>query len=153
MDRREGTTNDRACRSTAQRAVILQRPLTAEEVARTREDAVARLSQRVTIERAREAFARNFDPAILPQLRPAIGGVLIDSEQRVWVERFEPEQLGSEFQTTGNRWSVVADGQPLAQLLLPPHTRLEAVRGDRVAVLQRDSMDVQIVRIYTVRRP
>ncbi len=48
---------------------------------------------------------------------------------------------------------LAPDGKPIARLLLPPNTRLEGIRGDRVAVVQRDSLDIQTVAIYSLSRP
>ena len=123
--------------------------LTGEEVARVHDEAVELLAQRLPPERVREHFIMNFLPEILPQYRPAIGRVLVDPDQRIWVERFEALRLGSQLQTPGDRWTVLApDGLPLATVALPLHTRLEAVRGKRVAVVQRDSVDIQTIAVY-----
>lgn len=48
---------------------------------------MARLAQRIALDPSRDYFTREFDPSILPSIRPAIGRVLIDDESRVWVER------------------------------------------------------------------
>lgn len=129
-------------------------PLAVEEVNEVQDEAIANAARRVPLERAREAFSRNFRAEILPANRPSIGRVLVDSDQRIWVERFEAQRLGSEFQANGKLWTVLApDGQPLARLALPRNTRLEAIRGSRVAVVQRDSLDVQSVAVYDLRQP
>ena len=131
-----------------------QEELTRAEIEQVREEAYELMVQRLPPERARARLAMNFLPEILPEHRPEIGRVLIDPDQRLWVERFEALRLGSRLQKPGDRWTVLApDGKPIARLLLPPNTRLEGIRGDRVAVVQRDSLDIQTVAIYSLSRP
>ena len=56
-------------------------------------------------------------------------------------------------QKPGDQWSVLRDdGLPTATLRLPPQSRLEDIRGDEVVVVRRDSLDVQTVSIYRLKR-
>lgn len=110
-------------------------------------------SERMPAARAQSRLAMSFDPVTFPERRPSIGRVLTDDEGRLWVERFEPTRLGAQLQVPGNWWTVLAvDGRPIARLQLPPRTRLEAVRGDRVAVVQWDELDVQSAAIHELQR-
>jgi hypothetical protein len=110
-----------------------QERLTSDEVDSVRAEAIATLSRRPL---PPNPFAKNFAPEILPEYRPSIGRVFIDPEHHIWIERYEAARLGL----------------PIAILRLPPHTRLEDVRGDEVVVVRRDSLDVQSVAVYRLRR-
>ncbi len=132
----------------------LEEPLSSVEVTRVRDETYDLLVTRMPPDRAREAISKNFLPETLPRKRPAIGRVFVDAEGQLWVERFEPLRLGSLMQKPGSTWSVLAsDGRPVARVRLPRDTRLESVRGDRVAVVQRDSLDVQTVAVYRLSKP
>jgi hypothetical protein len=61
--------------------------------------------------------------------------------------------MGTAVQVPGDRWSVLTkDGEPIAILTLPLLTRLEDVRDGNAAVVHRDSLDVQTVATYRIRR-
>lgn len=123
------------------------------EVAAVLAETQALLSARLPPERLRE-LDKNFAPEILPKTRPAIGRILIDPEDRLWVERFEATRLGTRTQKPGDRWTVLGPGgRPVARVRLPSNTRLEAVQGQRALVVQRDSLDTETVAVYDLRRP
>lgn len=131
----------------------IEERLESAEVKQVRDETYDLLVSRMPPDRAREAISMNFLPEILPKTRPAIGRVFVDGEGQLWVERFEALRLGSLMQKPGSSWSVLAsDGRPVARVVLPRDTRLEAVRGDRVAVVQRDSLDVQTVAVYQLSK-
>jgi hypothetical protein len=126
-----------------------QKRLTRTEVDSVRAEAIALLSRRPL---PPNPFAMHFAPEILPEFRPSIGRVLVDGENRLWIERFEAMRMGA-VQKPGNQWSILRDdGLPIAALRLPARTRLEDVRGDEVVVVRRDSLDVQTVAVYRVKR-
>lgn len=123
--------------------------LTSAEVDSVRAEAVALLSRRPL---PPNPFAMNFAPEILPEFRPSIGRVLVDRENRLWIERFEAMRMGTAVQKSGDEWSVLRDdGLPVAVLRLPPWTRLEDIRGDEIVVVRRDSLDVQTVAVHRLR--
>jgi 6-bladed beta-propeller len=127
--------------------------LTGTEVDEVRSEARALAATRMKPERLRDAFAMNFAPEILPKERPAIGRVIVAPDGQLWVERFEATRLGARLQKPGDRWTILTpDGAPVARLTLPTLGRLEAVRGTRVAIVLRDSLDVQTVALYELRR-
>ena len=127
-----------------------QERLTSSEVDSVRAEAIALISRRPL---PPDPFAVNFAPEILPQLRPSIGRVFVDAEHHIWIERFEATRLGTAAQKPGDQWSVLRDdGLPIAILRLPAQTRLEDVRGDEVVVVRRDSLDVQSVAVYRLKR-
>ena len=124
--------------------------LTSEEVERVRAEAIALVSRRPLPDKP---FARYFAPEILPTNRPSIGRVFVDREGRLWIERFEAIRMGTATQKPGDQWSILSeDGVPLAILRLPSSTRLEDVRDEDVVVVRRDSLDVQTVVVYRLKR-
>ena len=126
-----------------------QERLTSGEVDSVRAEAVARLSRRPL---PANPFAMHFAPEILPEFRPSIGRVFVDREDRIWIERFEAMRMGP-VQKPGNQWTILRDdGLPVAVLKLPASIRLEDVRGDEVVVTRRDSLDVQTVAVYRLKR-
>jgi hypothetical protein len=97
-------------------------------------------------------------PDVLPELLPALGAVLLDENGRIWVSRFQPTE-DLRVATTGgyeqwreeDAWHVLdSNATPIARVRLPPETRLLAVRGDRVAVVSRDSLAVEHVRVLEI---
>lgn len=128
-------------------------PLEPGEIARLKAELDRLLVQQNVPPGPRTALNQSFAPEILPDERPAIGRVFAGADGRLWAERFEPVRLGTALQTPGDRWTILeADGAPVATLRLPALTRLEDVRGDRVVVVQRDSLDVQTVAIFRIQR-
>ncbi len=105
-------------------------------------------------ERARARIDPGFAAGTLPAHRPAIGRLLVAPDGRLWAERFEATHPSSPLPPSSDRWTVLEpDGRPVARLRLPPGARLESVRGDRVAVVLRDELDVQRVAVYRILRP
>jgi len=85
-------------------------------------------------------------PHMLPEVRPALGELLLDDAGRLWVSRFAPTTEPWDQQ---HMWHVLdATGRPLARLTLPEGTRLVAVSRDRLAVVRRDELDVEHVEVY-----
>ena len=126
-----------------------QERLTSGEVDSVRAEAVARLSRRPL---PANPFAMHFAPEILPEFRPSIGRVFVDREGWLWIERFEAMRMGP-VQKPGSQWTILRDdGLPVAVLRLPSQTRLEDVRGDEVVVARRDSLDVQTVAVFRLKR-
>jgi len=94
----------------------------------------------------------------LPEFLPALGSALLDEDGRIWVSRFRPTE-DLRVATTGgyeqwhqeDAWHVLeSDGTPLARVRLPSETRLLAVRNDRVAVVSRDAVGVEYVRVLQI---
>jgi hypothetical protein len=125
--------------------------LTLEEVDAVRDEAMALAGRRLPPEQLAARLAKNFAAEVLPEYRPAIGRVLVDDTDRLWVERFEATRLGSLLQKAGDRFTVLsAAGEPVARLKLPPATRLEDIRGNRALLVVRDSLDVQTVVVREI---
>ncbi len=132
-------------------------PLTAAMVATVRDSMNATSGQLRRVDPAALEWLVQalFQPDVVPETLPAVGAALLDEQGRIWVSRFAPctdvADLmrgvdGSWHQESA--WHVLApDGSPLARVRLPSNARLLAVRGDRLAVVTRDSLDVQHVRV------
>ena len=94
-------------------------------------------------------FEALFSPDVLPGELPALSSAFLDDEGRMWVSRFR--LLGDPF-SEDDAWHVLdSDGTPLARVQLPPRVRLSDVRGDRVILVMRDSVDVEHVRVFALQ--
>ena len=92
------------------------------------------------------------NPDLLPDSLPAIGTAVFDDRGRIWVSDFIPSMR--RWNDEGRSWHVLdSDGTPLAALRGLPLARLVAVRGNRVALVLRDELDVEHVRVFEVRMP
>lgn len=92
-----------------------------------------------------------FDPELLPDTLPALRSAILDDGGRIWVSAFRPTTDAWSQETT---WHVLDSlGTPMARVLLPPRARLVAVRGNRVALVQRDAVDVEHVRVFELVGP
>jgi YD repeat-containing protein len=73
-----------------------------------------------------------FAPDLLPERLPALGAALLDDEGRIWVARYW---------LAADQWE---------QEELPSDARLAHVRGNRVALIVRDSLDVEQVHVFSI---
>ena len=88
-------------------------------------------------------------PDVLPDSLPALGAALLDDLGRIWVSDFVPN-IGA-WSHAHRSWHLLGpDGHPIAAVDLPPG-QLAAVRGDRVAVILRDELDVEHVHVFRLR--
>lgn len=137
-------------RSLALRRIIrwpsLLSPLREAEVTDTRAEWIA---ERVGDERffgdlADIIFARE----LLPEMRPAIGRVLIAGDDRIWVARFEPSLIGETL------WYVLEPtGVPVARLRIPidRRGRLAQAEHDRVLLITQDALNVPQIEVVHIR--
>jgi hypothetical protein len=87
-----------------------------------------------------------FSPNVLPELLPALGPVFLDESGRIWVSRFRPT---TDLWNQEDSWHILDEGgRPLARVPLPPKARLAACRRDLVALIMRDSLDVESLRVF-----
>lgn len=137
-----------------------QHPITTSMLGELRDPMEASLSElrSVNPEAADQLMETLLHPDALPEVLPALGSALLDENGRIWVSRFQPAQ-DLRVATTGgyepwheeDAWHVLAqDGTPIARVRLPSETRLLAVRGDRVAVVSRDSLGVEHVQVLAI---
>ena len=89
-----------------------------------------------------------FSPNVLPEMLPALGPVFLDESGRIWVSRF---RTTTESWNQEDVWHVLDPaGHPLARVLLPSESRLSACLRDRVALVMRDSLDVESLRVFRI---
>jgi len=104
-----------------------------------------RAAQPDLVERLVEAL---FSPEILPDTLPVLGPAFLDGAGRLWVSRFIPSVFtwGEE-----DSWHLLdVDGHPRARIQLPLDAQLVAVSGNRIALVIRDSLDVEHLRVYRI---
>ncbi len=94
----------------------------------------------------RSIIEDTFSPNVLPQFLPALGNVVLDENGRFWVSAFRPPlDLWNE----AGAWHILdPSGHPLARVRLPMNARIAAVRQNRVALIMRDSLDVEHLRVF-----
>ena len=129
------------------------RPVTEEEVAQVRDTVVRTLDefrdQRPDL--VEQILETQFAASVTPQMRPALGGILLEPGGRMWLSEFAPY---TEAWDERDSWHVLAaDGTPVARLALPSNARLAAVRHDRVALIVRDELDVEHVHVLPLLSP
>lgn len=91
-----------------------------------------------------------FEEDLLPSRLPALGSALLDDQDRIWVARFLPI---SERWAQVDSWHVLTpDGAPLARVRLPENSRLVAVSRGRVALVTRDELDLEHVRVFPLEQ-
>lgn len=115
------------------------------------ESAKARLSEAMADLRAQapqivdDLIEAQFSAAVVPQMRPALGNVFFDDQDRIWVSQFK---LSVDRWQQEESWHVLdPTGRPLARLQLPANAQLGAVRGDRVLLIVRDELEVEHLEI------
>jgi len=122
-------------------------PLTEEVLEPTRSEAHAQFAASFP-DQADMMTEAMFTAELLPRTLPALGSALVDDSGRIWVARFQPTTRRARQR---NAWHVLdPDGTPLARVVLPDRARLVAVRGDHVAVVVRDELDVEHLRVLTI---
>lgn len=128
-----------------------RRPLGEEELREVRDTTEAGLEE---IRTARPDVATSimnalFSPNTLPDTLPALGPVLLSESGDIWVAAFAPS---IELWEQESRWHVLSpEGRPLARITLPANSRLAAVRDSLVAIVVRDSLDVESVQVHAIR--
>jgi hypothetical protein len=84
----------------------------------------------------------------LPEFVPAFQGLLVDDKSNTWLERY---RMPGE---TDSRWEVVgANGRWLGQVAAPSRVRLFQVGVDFVLGRHLDSLGVERIRVYALRKP
>jgi len=83
-----------------------------------------------------------------PDVRPAYGRILTDSQGAIWVAEYA---LPGE---DAPRWHVFdGDGRWLATVEVPARFRVLAVGADRVLGVTRDELDVERIEVRRLSRP
>ncbi len=70
----------------------------------------------------------------------------LDENGRLWVSAFRPT---TDLWNEEDAWHILRpSGHPLARVRLPMNARIAAVRQNRVALIMRDSLDVEHLRVF-----
>jgi len=98
--------------------------------------------------------------APIPDVRPIFVSLLVAADGALWVQEY-PDWAGGlwglirtgEVGDPPSRWLVFDEiGRLIAKVHIPAESRLLSASGDAVAVLERDSLDVEYVRVYPLDR-
>jgi len=101
-------------------------------------------------ELADQFLETTFSPEMLPDILPAIGPVLLSPNGELWVSRFLPT---TQLWDQAAAWHVLSpEGRPEARVLLPTNARLAAVHDALIALVVRDSLAVEHLRVFGVLR-
>lgn len=132
------------------RWLLADEPLTEAEVATARERLMASMPTGAPRARIEEAVNNIVAPELLPRVRPAISRALWDDAGRLWLGRFDAPTRGL---AEAFAWVVLdSAARPVGRVQLPEVARLESVRGNDLVVSVRDSLDVQTVQVWRVKR-
>jgi hypothetical protein len=121
------------------------RPTTRAEIEAYKITLVERYDDGARRRRMEAAWAAWPDP---PSTKPYFGDEMhVDPTGNVWVR----EYIGP--RERSNAWSLLdSSGVWLVEVVLPPHDRILAVGDDRVVVLHRTPLDVEIISVYEIER-
>ena len=102
-----------------------------------------------TVERLRETPR--------PDVIPRIAGLLADDVGRLWVRRYDADRdalwaPGGSRRTGGTWWVFDGSGEHIATVELPANLKLMDIRGDRLAGVNRDDLDVERVVVHRIGR-
>lgn len=108
-------------------------------------------------ERIMQRSVEQFEAVPDRDLVPHLSTMLVDDGNRFWVKRYRPATDNAWtgfFGGTGGEWLVVEpEGTVVATITLPDGLYLSDVRGDRLAGVARDELEVERVVVYRVSRP
>ena len=97
---------------------------------------------------ADQLLAALFSERVLPRTLPAVGRLLWSGTGGLWVSTFQPT---THLWREERAWHLLdAAGHPVARLILPERSRLVAADEGRVVLVQRDELDVEHVRVFTI---
>lgn len=123
-----------------------ERPVTDDDVERVNREAFSRREE-ITPE-FRRTIEERWEVAPPPEVRPTFTGMAGDSEGFVWLRSYLPDA-----EAAGEPWLVVDPlGDVLGDVLLPKDLTVYEIGVDYVLGSVRDEMDMQLVRLYRLRR-
>lgn len=86
------------------------------------------------------------DVMVFPDFFPAFADLRVDDQDRLWARVYaRPDAAHAE-------WVIFERGRWVARLTVDAAFQLLAIEGDRVIGVWRDDLDVEIVRMYRLRR-
>lgn len=125
-------------------------------------------------QRLERAILSSFPPARIarvramprPETMPAYSALLVDDEDRVWVQEFDADRstrvvsyiVGvapdpSSESAQPQRWSIFdSDGLRIGSIELPPNVRITHISRGRVTVVVQDELGVERVQVFSLAR-
>jgi hypothetical protein len=85
----------------------------------------------------------------VPGPMPGFGGLIGDQAGNVWIAAY----TGYETDAVRRYYVMSSEGEWLGRADLPRRSKLLAAGTDRVLVVERDTLDVQTVSVYEIRKP
>lgn len=98
-----------------------------------------------------EQLAEAVRDASPPDELASIGGLIVGTEGRVWVQRKRPSPFGQDamYGPPGGRWEVFSSrGEYLGSVAPPGSARLQAARGDTVWAIEIGDLDERWIVAY-----
>jgi hypothetical protein len=136
------TADGRMVRS-IRRAMPLRR-VTSADLERQREDLLSRYGSSPR----RAAAERVLAELPVHETMPAFASLLVDALGNLWVEEYRVAS------TDAPRWTVFdSAGRMLGTLAVPASLRIFEIGADELLGVARDSLDIEQVRAYRVRKP
>lgn len=116
--------------------------LSVRDWARALDDLVAPIEDAAYRREMRDRLARLSKPSVVP----AFSGMIVDSDGRVWLERYHHPGHDA------HGWWVITASDEVAWVAAPPGTsRLLAVDGSRVALLRQSDLGVETVAVHRLQ--
>jgi hypothetical protein len=96
-----------------------------------------------------EGGLQNLSDDAYPERQPAFNRVFVDRVGRIWIGDWTLHESAYQSLPEGKRYRIHdSDGMLIATITLPPESRIMWADADEVLLIERDSLDVQYVRIY-----
>jgi hypothetical protein len=90
---------------------------------------------------------------VYPERVPAFSHVLVDREGRIWVGDFSLHEASYQTDPIGKRYRIHSrNGTAIGTVMLPAGSRLTWAGDSEIIAVERDSLDVQYVRVYGLAR-
>ena len=136
-------------------------PLTDTDVQRFRDIVMPTVTQGPNDERILE---RLLSRDMLPPTRPSIAALRYDAAGNLWVRAYDMSDATELFEArvdratpireSNRRWTVLdSTGRLLGDIALPPRFDVHEIGHDWVLGVWRDSLDVEHVQLYRLRKP
>jgi hypothetical protein len=88
---------------------------------------------------------------IYPERTPAFSQVSVDRQGRIWVGEWSVAQAAFQPDPHGRRYRIhTSNGDALGTVLVPGSSRLAWAGENEIILIERDSLDVQYVRVYGI---
>ena len=136
-------------------------PLTEDDIARFREIAMPIMARAPDDARI---FERLLARDALPATQPSIAVLRFDATGNLWVRAYDMSDATESFEARtdraspirepNRRWTVLdSTGRLLGDIALPPRFDVHEIGDDWVLGVWRDSLDVEHVQLYRLRKP